>query len=77
MEDKRIVNLEVNENGAWRRVASFDLDRFEDGDLEHCAESLLELSSNERLRARIIAPGNTAPLVTWNRTDSWREWRAK
>lgn len=71
----RIVHLEVNDSGAWRRVSSFDLDDFNDGDLEVCAEHLLELSTNPKLRARIIMPGDTAPLVTWERQAGWREWR--
>lgn len=73
----RIVNLDVNESGAWKRVTSFDLDYFEDGELEHCADALLRLSSNPKLKARIIAPGEVAPLMTWSNDDPvWREWRA-
>lgn len=71
----RLVNLDVNDSGSWRRVSQFDLDDFEDGALEHAAEKLLELSTNTRLRARIIMPGlDTTPLVTWSREDGWREW---
>lgn len=69
----RIVHLEVNDSGGWRRVTSFDT--FNEGDLEVCAGHLLELSSNDRLKARIIAPGDTAPRVIWNKRDGWREWR--
>ena len=71
---ERIVHLEVNELGGWRRVTSFDLDTFEDGALEHAAEALLAMSANTKLRARIAAPGQPAPLMTWDRTDGWREW---
>ena len=71
---ERIINLEVNEKGSWRRVTSFDLDTLEDGDLEHCAGSLLELSSNKSLTARLIIPGDTAPLMLWNHGDGWVEW---
>lgn len=71
---ERIINLEVNEKGAWRRVTSFDLDTFEDGDLEHCAGSLLDLSSNKSLTARLIIPGDTAPLMLWNHTNGWVDW---
>ncbi len=70
----RTVNLEVNERGSWRRVMSADLDTFEDGDLELHAEHLFQLSDNPRLTARIIMPGDTAPLVTWSREDGWREY---
>jgi hypothetical protein len=73
---ERIVHLEVNDSGAWRRVTSFNLDDFEDGDIELSAGQLLEMSSNPRLRARIIMPNDTAPLVTWSKAEGWREWRA-
>ena len=50
------------------------LDTFEDGDLEHCAGGLLELSANKSLTARLIIPGDTAPLMLWNHTNGWIEW---
>jgi hypothetical protein len=71
----RIVNLDVNDSGAWRRVTSFDLDWLEDGDLEHSADVLLSLSTNAKLKARIIVPGDVSPLLTWKHGDIWREWR--
>lgn len=71
----RVVHLDVNDSGAWRRVSAFDLDDFDDGALEFAAEKLLELSTVEKLRARLIMPGDTAPLVVWSREDGWREWR--
>lgn len=71
----RIVNLEVNDAGSWRRVTSFDLDWFNDGNLEHCADMLLSMSNNAKLKARIIIPGDVAPLLTWKHGDTWREWR--
>ena len=74
-EEPRLVHLEVNDSGGWRRVTSFDLDTFEDGDLELHAAHLLEMSSNPRLKARVIMAGSTsAPLVSWTRADGWREW---
>lgn len=73
---ERIINLEVNESGAWKRVTSFPMTWFEDGDLESCADSLLELSANTKLKARLIVPGNTAPIMCWKHGDGWREWRA-
>lgn len=72
---QRMINLEVNDAGAWKRVTSFDIDMFEDGDLEHCAHSLLELSANKKLKARLIAPSDTAPLMTWTHAYGWEEWR--
>lgn len=74
MTAPRIVHLEVNDSGVWRRVTSFDLNEFEDGALEYNAGTLFCWSTNERLKARIIIPGDTAPLVTWTREHGWREW---
>jgi hypothetical protein len=71
----RTVNLEVNEKGAWRRVTSFDLDKIQDGDLEYLTDALFSLSNNDKLAARIIAPGDVAPLMIWKHGDTWREWR--
>ena len=66
------VNLDVNDSGSWRRVMTFDAD---DGDdVMHLAEQLLRWSSNDKLRARLIIPGDTAPLETWSKVDGWREW---
>lgn len=72
----REVNMDVNTSGAWRRVASFDLDDFEEGQLEHAAEQLLQMASHAAIKARIIMPGDTAPLLTWCRAHGWREWTA-
>jgi uncharacterized protein (UPF0128 family) len=71
----RPIHLEVNDSGGWRRVTGFGLDDFEDGALEYTAEQLLQLSTNAKLRARLIIPGDTAPLVTWTREQGWREWQ--
>lgn len=71
----RPINLDVNDSGSWRRVTTFDLNDFDDGELEHAAERLLELSTSAKIKARLIVPGDTAPLVTWNRVDGWEEWR--
>jgi len=71
----RTVNLEVNDSGAWRRVTSFNLDAFEDGDLEYLVEQLLCESTSDKIKARLIIPGDVAPLVDWNKADGWKEWR--
>lgn len=68
------VHLEVNDSGAWRRVCSFDARWFKAGDLETCAQHLLEMGTNQRLRARVIAPGCTAPISVWTREQGWRDW---
>ena len=72
-EQKRVF-LEVNDSGGWRRVTEFDLADFEDGEIEHAAEQLLQMSRIKRLKARIIMPGDTAPLVNWTKAEGWREW---
>lgn len=71
---QKIISLELNESGSWRRVTSFDLADFEDGALEHAAEQLLQMSSSAKIKARLIIPGDTAPLTTWTRVEGWREW---
>lgn len=74
MAEPRRVCLDINDSGAWRRVTSFDLNTFNDGDLTHYASALLQLSSSPKLRARIIPLSDTtAPLMTWSKTDGWRE----
>lgn len=40
------------------------------------AAYLLMESDSPRIRARIIAPGTTAPVMTWTAADGWKEWRA-
>jgi len=52
-------------------MASFDLESFEDGDLEHAADQLLRLSSKP-VKARLVMPGQI-PLVTWTKTEGWRD----
>jgi hypothetical protein len=39
-------------------------------------DQLLRWGMNARLKARIIMAGgvDTAPLMTWNVEDGWREW---
>lgn len=75
--DKRIVNLEVNDSGAWRRVTCFDIDCFQDGSIEYAAANLLEMSANPRLKGRLIIPGDEVPLMTWKRDTGWKHWAPK
>ncbi len=67
----KTVALEVSHAGTWRLMASFDLDSFEDGDLEHAADQLLRLSSKAP-KARIVMPGGI-PLVVWTKSEGWRD----
>lgn len=66
------LHLEVNDAGGWRRVMSFDAR--ESGDVESHANWLFGCSDNERLKARIIAPGTTVPMLVWSRAGGWVKW---
>lgn len=69
------LHLEVNDAGGWRRVMSFARDGDTLGDVMYDAHKLLMLGLNAtKIRARIIEPGNTAPLMTWTQKDGWRDW---
>ena len=70
----RILHLEVNDSGGWRRVMSFRAE--EKSGVQGIGAMLLHLADSPRIRARIIAPGDTAPLMTWTVSDGWKEWRA-
>ena len=71
-----ILHLEVNRAGLWRRVMSFANDATTLDNVQLRAAYLLMESDSPRIRARIIAPGDTAPLMTWTAADGWKEWRA-
>lgn len=71
-----ILHLEVNRAGWWRRVMSFANDATTLDNVQLRAAYLLMESDSPRIRARIIAPGDTAPLMTWTAADGWKEWRA-
>lgn len=71
-----ILHIEVNDAGGWRRVMSFANDATTLDNVQLRAAYLLMESDSPRIRARIIAPGNTAPLMTWTVADGgWKEWR--
>lgn len=67
------LHLEVNDAGGWRRVMSFDAPR--KADVLDLAELLLGFGDNPKLRARVIARGSTAPLMTWTQAAGWQSWR--
>jgi hypothetical protein len=71
-----ILHIEVNDSGGWRRVMSFEHTAATLDNVQLRAAYLLMESDSHRIRARIIAPGDTAPLMTWTAADGWREWRA-
>lgn len=71
-----ILHLEVNDAGGWRRVMSFANDATTLDNVQLRAAYLLMESDSPRIRARIIAPGTTAPVMTWTAADGWKEWRA-
>lgn len=68
------LHLEVNDAGGWRRVMSFD--PIHQSRIFELCNRLLPFGNNQNLRARIIAPGTTAPLMTWTNADGWKEWRS-
>lgn len=70
------LHLDVCESGGWRRVMSFAGDASTRLAVMQNAYYMLNCSNNPKLRARIIAPGDTAPLMIWTAADGWREWRA-
>lgn len=70
------IHLEVNHSGGWRRVMTFDAQHDVDRDaVLQAAGKMLRWADNPRLKARIIMPGDTAPLMTWKPATGWREWR--
>ena len=68
------LHLEVNDAGGWRRVMSFDARAA--AEVRSHSTWLLGCADNRKLRARIIAPGTTAPTMVWTWADGWKEWRA-
>lgn len=65
------VHLEINNSGAWKRVLTFDV--IDEEDVLYDAHRLLRWGG-ERLKARVIMPGDTAPLLTWTAELGWQEW---
>lgn len=69
----RPINLDINNSGAWKRVASFDLDEL-GHDLQEAIDRLLSMAKGEKIGARLIIPGDTAPLMTWTKAEGWVNW---
>lgn len=69
----KTVHIEVNDAGGWRRVMSFDT--ADEAEVLHQAGELLQWATNrDRIKARVIIPGDTAPLMNWSYAEGWREW---
>lgn len=74
--------LELNNSGAWKTLGKFDA-AVEDAtdDIMTAAEQLAEALNEPTtgrtalVSLRIIAEGDTAPLMTWKQGKGWREWR--
>lgn len=71
----RPLNFEVNTSGAWRRVAELDLDRYAEGELLTLVSQLLQGATFERVTARLVIPGDTAPLWHWSKSAGWVQWK--
>jgi hypothetical protein len=66
--------LQVNTTGAWRNVLDFDASN---GDqvMEYAAQ--LFAWAGPKASLRLIAPGDTAPLMTWSPDKGWQKfWKA-
>lgn len=72
-----LLHLEANDSGGWRRVMSFEQLDIVVENVMLDAGQLLSAADNRRIRARIIAPGATAPLMTWTAADGWKDWRQR
>jgi hypothetical protein len=68
----RPCKLQVNTTGAWRNVLDFDA-RNGDQIMAHAAH--LFAWAGPKTTLRIIAPSDTAPLMTWSPDAGWRKWR--
>jgi hypothetical protein len=79
---KKPCKLELNNSGAWKTLGSFDA-AIEDATdaIMNAAEQLAQALNDPAcgrpgpVRLRIIADGDTAPLMTWKDDEGWREWR--
>lgn len=74
----KLCSLQVNTGtGAWKTVMDFEVQ--DSDDVMYLANQLFEWGytiSSKGIRLRIMKPGDTAPLMTWNENDGWDEWRA-
>lgn len=75
-DEPKLVKLQVNTSGAWRDVMMFNVER--DAQVMDLAPRLFLLAQyGDRVKLRVIIPGDTAPLVDWNLEQGWREWGEK
>lgn len=74
--------LELNNSGAWKTLGKFDA-ALEDATDDimtaavHLAEALNapDTGRTAQVSLRIVAEGDTAPLMTWKQGEGWRKWR--
>ena len=73
--EPRTVKLQVNTSGAWRNVLHFDASI--EGDILTLAERLFSHEAHlaRNVTLRVIMPGDTAPLMLWDRDAGWHKWR--
>ena len=73
MANEKIVKLQVNTTGAWRDVMRFNVE--DEAAVLHQAEQLFSWDPSADVRLRVIMPGDTAPLMTYKRTEgAWKPW---
>ena len=77
MSDKqKLVKLQINLSGTWRDIMTFDVGQ--DALVMDLAPRLFCLAQyGERVKLRVIIPGDTAPLVVWSHAQGWLEWGEK
>jgi hypothetical protein len=73
IDPQRPCKLQVNTTGAWRNVLEFDA---ADGDQVMQDAATLFAWAGPKTTLRLIAPNDTAPLMTWSPDKGWRKWRA-
>ena len=74
--EQKLVKLQVNTSGAWRDIMTFDVGQ--DALVMDLAPRLFCLAQyGERVKLRVIIPGDTAPLVDWDHAQGWLAWGEK
>lgn len=75
-DEPKLVKLQANTSGAWRDIMTFDV--AQDAQVINLASRLFALAQyGDRVKLRVIIPGDTAPLVYWSYDKGWREWATR